>query len=340
MTRLAISGLGAIGGNLLHLIATLDDSPGPDPRGGRGLDLRVVAAVDSSGAIVDAGGIDPAALAAHKAAGGRAVDLPGVTVAGGTIADVLAAGVEFDMLIEAGPGDLETGGAGLVAVRAARSAGIPVVLAAKAPLVLAWDELTGPGPAVAYSACVGGALPTVTLLRATLTSARATRIEAALNGTSVYVLSLIEDGLSPADAVARAQATGIAEPDPSFDLDGWDAACKLVILANATLGTRARLSDVDRTGITGVTRDDLLRARAAGRRIVPLATAVPGVDGWHLTVAPAELPLDHPLARMDAEEMGIVVHTDVAGRLSATTREPDAIPSAAAVLRDIITLAG
>ncbi|GAB7046034.1 homoserine dehydrogenase [Catenuloplanes indicus] len=336
--RLALSGLGAIGGSLLRLIA--DGAQGTYSPRGTALDLRVVAAVDSSGAIADAAGIDPAPLAAHKAAGGRAVDLPGVTVAGRTVADLLAAGVEFDLLVEAGPGDLETGGAGLAAVRAARAAGLPVVLAAKAPLVLAWDELTGPGPAVAYSACVGGALPTVTLLRATLTSARASKIEAALNGTSVYVLSLIEDGLSPADAVARAQATGIAEPDPSFDLDGWDAACKLVILANATLGAHARLTDVDRTGITDVTRDDLLRARATGHRIVPVGTAVPNGTGWRLTVAPVALPADHPLARMDPEEMGVVVHTDVAGRLCATTREPDAVPSAAAVLRDILTTAG
>ncbi|MDR7276251.1 homoserine dehydrogenase [Catenuloplanes atrovinosus] len=327
--RLVVSGLGAIGGSLLRLIADRD----------HGVDLRVVAAVDSSGAIVDDGGIDPARLAAHKAAGGRAVDLPGVTVAGTTVGDVLATGVRADLLVEAGPGDLETGGAGLAAVRVARAAGIPVVLAAKAPLVLAWDELTGPGPAVAYSACTGGALPTVTLLRATLTSARALRVEAALNGTSAYVLRLVEDGLDLATAVERAQRLGIAEPDPSWDLDGWDAACKLVLIANATLGARARLGDVDVRGVSGVTRDELLRARANGHRIVPLATAVPEADGWRLAVGPAELPDAHPLARMDPEEMGIVVHTDIAGRLAATTHEPDAIPSAAAVLRDILTLA-
>ncbi len=326
--NVAVSGLGAIGGSLLRLLAD---------RGGR---FRVVAAVDSSGAVVRGEGFDPGALAAHKAAGRRAVEFPGATVAGSTVSDVLAAGVRVDILVEAGPGDLETGGAGLAAVRAARSAGIPVVLASKAPLVLAWDELTGAGPQIAYSACVGGALPTVTLLRTALISARALKVEAALNGTSTLVLALLEEGLDLPAAVARAQEQGIAEPDPSYDLDGWDAASKLVLFANAALGARARLADVAVTGIGAVSGDDLRAARARGERIMALATAIPDGDTWRLTVAPATVAATHPLARLDPEEMGIVVHTDVAGRLTASTLEPDAVPSAAAVLRDLITVGG
>lgn len=331
---LALSGLGAVGGSLLHLLSDQREHLIDN----YGITFRVIAAIDSSGAVVNREGIDPAGLAGHKSNGRRAVDLASTTTVGATVADVLASGVHFDVLVEAGPGDLTDGGPGLAGARDARKAGLPVVFANKAPLVLAWDELTGSGPAVGYSACVGGALPTVALLRATLRSSRATRVEAALNGTSTFVLRLIEEGDEPASAIRRAQSQGIAEPDPSWDLDGWDAASKLVLLVNACLGASVRLADVEVHGIAGVSRDQLLQARQRGNRIVALATAIPNDGRWVLKVEPAELQQDHPLARMDAEEMGVVVHTDVAGRVSATSLEPDAVPSAAAVLRDLIDL--
>jgi homoserine dehydrogenase len=331
---IVLSGLGAVGASLLRLIAERRERLADRDS----LDLRVVAAVDSTGAIADRDGLDAAALAAHKAAGGRTVDFGTSKIVGSTVADVLATGMQVDVLVEAGPGDLDTGGPGLAAVRAARAAGVATVLANKSPLVLAWAELTSAGPAVRYSACVGGALPTVALLRETLRSARPTLVEAALNGTSTLVLRLIEDGYEMAEAVARAQAQGIAEPDPSWDLDGWDAACKLVLLANAALGAEARLEDVHVRGISAVSRDELLRAQARGTRVVALATAEPRGSRWLLSVGPTELPQTHPLARMDAQEMGVVLHTDVAGRLSVMSLEPDAVPSAAAVLRDVVAL--
>lgn len=331
---LALSGLGAVGGSFLRLLA--DQRQQLIDR--YGIAFNVVAAIDSSGAVVNRAGIDPATLASHKATGRRAVDFGSITRVGTTVADVLASNVHVDVLIEAGPGNLTDGGPGLAGARDARRAGLPVVFASKAPLVLAWDELTGSGPVVGFSACVGGALPTVALLRATLRSARATKVEAALNGTSTFVLRMIEEGYEPESAIRRAQEQGIAEPDPSWDLDGWDAACKLVLLVNASLGVSARLNDVEVHGISSVTRDHLLRARGHGNRIVALATAVPEDGRWVLKVGPTELAEDHPLARMDAAEMGVVVHTDVAGRLSATSLEPDAVPSAAAVLRDVIGL--
>ncbi len=93
------------------------------------------------------------------------------------------------------------------------------------------------------------------------------------------------------------------------------------------------------TGIREVTRAHLSSARTQGEALVLLGKAIPDPAGhWHLSVQPTSLPLSHPLARMDPEEMGLVLHTDVAGRLAATTLEPDAGPTAAAVLRDIVDL--
>lgn len=335
IVRVVISGLGAVGASFLRLV--LDNMADLVAR--HGVELRLVGAVDSSGAVADPDGINIGALLSAKEAGKKATDLPSAHVVGVTVADIIAAVHQIDILVEAGPGDLGTGGAGLEAVRAAQAHGIAVVLANKSPLVLAWDDIMTKDSPVKYSACVGGALPTIATLLATLRSARPLKIEAALNGTSNYILRLIEDGIEAADALSRAQALGITEPDPSFDLDGWDLACKIILIANGVLGLRAQLADVDVTGIASISRTDLCEATSRGTRVVALGSITPDDDqpgGWKIEVGPVELPRAHPLARMDSEEMGIVVHTDVAGRMSAMTLEPDAVPSAAAVLRDVI----
>lgn len=337
VVRLIVSGLGAIGTSLLRLIIDHRDRLEVS----HGVELRVVGAVDSSGAITHPDGIDILRLLSLKEAGKKATDLPNANVVGATVADILAVDDDIDILVEAGPGDLDTGGAGLRAVRAAQEHGVAVVLANKAPLVLAWDELMSRDSPVRYSACVGGALPTITTLVATLRSARPEKIEAALNGTSNYILRLIEDGCEASVALAQAQARGVTEPDPSSDIDGWDLACKTILVANGVLGLDAKLADVEVTGISHLSRTDLLEASSRGRRVVSLGTITPRNDqpgSWEIRVGPVELARSHPLARMDPEELGVVVHTDVAGRLSAMSMESDAVPSAAAVLRDVIDL--
>jgi len=337
--RLVVSGLGAVGGALLDLLRDRAD----DLRTRHGLVLTVVGAVDSRGAAVAPSGLEPAAVLAHKAAGSSVAALPGAGRPGLGVPGVLAElGDGVDVLVEAGAGDLVDGGAGLVAVLEARSRGLDVVLANKAPLVLAWDAVTSPGAGgVRYSACAGGAVPTVDAGRRLLASATALRVEAALNSTCNLVLRLVEDGASVADAVAEAQRRGVAEPDPSTDVDGWDAAVKLVLVARAVLDHPAALADVDVTGIRDVDPAELSAARERGEAVVLLGLAEragPG-EGWRLSVRPTALPREHPLARMEPEEQGVVFTTDVAGRLAVTGLAPDAVPTAASVLRDLVDLA-
>jgi homoserine dehydrogenase len=131
----------------------------------------------------------------------------------------------------------------------------------------------------------------------------------------------------------------VLEGDGRWDLDGWDAAAKLVILANAVLGWHARLEDVSITGVMGVGRDQLLDARARGCtvRLVAQATRLP--DGaYRLSVQPRELPPDHPLGRLGHKAMGIVYETDIYGTITALIEEPDPLPSAATMLRDLLDI--
>lgn len=336
--NIVISGMGAVGQALvgvLHRRASI-------LRVEQGLEIVVTGVVDSQGAAIAADGLDLHELISLKREL-RSVSESLTGVPGGTVSttfDQLRDVV--DILVEAGPGDLRDGGAGLAGVRDALTRGIDVVLANKAPLAVAWNELRNEKNRshVRFSACVGGALPTVSLGRSVLNGAQALRLETVLNGTSHLVLRLMEGGMDIASAIAQAQAQGIAEPDPSFDIDGIDSAVKLLILSNELLGTNYALPDVSYRGIREVTRRNLSEARDRGEVVVLLGTAQPAVGAgeWELRVEPTALSADHPLARMDAEEMGFVLHTDVAGRLAATSLEPDAEPTASALLRDIVEL--
>jgi homoserine dehydrogenase len=358
---LILAGLGNVGRSLLEILLSQADLL----RERYGLTFALVGAADSSGAAFAPDGLDIAAVLAAKVAGQGVAVLPEVGRPG--ISGVeLVRKLEADLLLEATPVNLQTGQPGLDIVRTALGRAMPVVLANKGPLALAYQELAelsdlasqGMGdrgwgmegsashppspvshpPALRFSACCGGAMPTINIGRRDLVGCRIERVEAVLNGTTQGILRAMEQGGDYAEALAEMQRRGIAETDPTLDVEGWDAANKLVILANAVLGRPTRLADLEIEGITNVAGAELRQALAHQSRIVLLALAE-WVDGdYRLSVRPTALPLDHPLARMSGDEMGVVYYTDIAGRQSATTLERGPVPTAAAMLRDMIEI--
>ena len=150
-------------------------------------------------------------------------------------------------------------------------------------------------------------------------------------------------GLTYEQALAAAQAQGCAEADPTLDVGGWDAAIKLAILANSVLGVPATLDDVSVQGITEVTLADLEQAQQNGQVLKLVATAerrapTESAGSYALTVAPTPLPVEHPLARLSGQQMGIVYHTDIYGVISAAILETEPVPSAATMLRDLLSI--
>ncbi len=341
-TRLMLAGLGNVGRNFLQILRSQADLL----RDRHGLRPIVVGVADSGGAAVDPAGLDLDALIAQKAAGRSVARMVKVGRPGMGAIDI-ARTVAADVLLEATPVNLQHGQPGLDIVRVALERGIHCVLANKGPLALAFQDLAArsdwdrPGlPALRFSACVGGALPTINLGRRDLAGARILKVEAIVNGTCQGILRAMEAGQDFAAAVAEMQRRGVAETDPSLDVDGWDQAVKLVIIANAVLRRPTVLSDLTVRGIRDVTADDLRKAAARGERIVLLGSATrddPGAD-WRLTVEPTSLPMSHRLARMTGDEMGVVYYTDIAGVQHATSEEADAVPTAAAMLRDVISI--
>lgn len=331
-----LNGVGHVGRRLLELFLTKQNllSDRHD------CVIRVIGAVDSSGGAFHPEGLNIEELLTAKHDGISVAETSN-GARGATILGTMQRVQNHALLLEATPVDLETGEPGLTAIQEALQRGFDVVSANKGPLVLAFSELMQvahqSGARFAYSATVCGGLPAINVGRYDLSHAIINRMTGIINSTTNYILTEMVKGRSQAEALADAQVAGIAETDPSLDMSGWDAANKLIILTNAVLRCATTRRDVAVTGIEGVTQAMLEKAHDAGKTIKLIASAERRSDGrYDLEVAPRRLPLDHPLAKLDGHQMGIVFDTDINGRIFMCIEEDDPTPTAAAMLRDVI----
>ena len=337
--RILLVGLGNLGRRFCDILV----QKGPQVEAGYGLRLLVVGAADSRGSAYDPAGLDLDQISAIKLAGATVADYPSLGSKGESAAELISHR-DADVLCEASPVNLNQGGEpGLTHIRTALQRGMHVATPNKGPLVLAYQELhelaRKHGAKLRFDGTVAGGLPAIYLGQRDLRGATVQRIEAVPNLTTGYILELLGDGLSWEEALESAREEGSLEADPSFDLDGWDAAAKLVILVNAVMSIPARLDDVARTGITGVSSEDVRSARNEGRVYKLLATAERRADGGaDLSVAPAVIPEGHFLSHLGRKQMGVVYHTDIYGTIMAAIDEPTPVPSAATMLRDVLDI--
>ena len=332
----ALIGLGNVNRNFLRILEMKETELARR----YGIAFRVVCVADSSGVAVDPAGFDPLTLRQFKEAGGRVAALPGV-VPGATPASILAT-LPCDLVLEASPVNLITGEPGLSAVRATLRRGITAVLANKGPLVLAYRELhdlaAATGAGLAFSATVCGALPVINIGQRDLIAAEIHAVRGIFNATTNFILAEMAAGRSYPAALAEAQRRGIAESDPTLDVEGWDTANKLVIIANSVLGIDATLANVAVRGITGVTAAELATEAARGATIKLLATATRTGDGYTLSVQPTSIPSTSFLGQCTGWEMGVEFTSDLYGLMHHKIWEREPLPTAAAMLRDAVNL--
>lgn len=333
--RTALIGVGAVNRSFLEILMRKAERL----QAQYGLSFRIVLAADSSGVIRRAAGFDPQQLYQFKRNGGRLNTLPEVVNA--PLTQVLQE-TDCDLVLEASPVNLKDGEPGLSVTRTALACGMNVVLANKGPLVLAFRELhelaAQKKVGLAYSATVCGALPVINIGQRDLIAADIIMLRGIFNSTSNFILAEMNSGRSFADALAEAQRRGIAEADPSLDVEGWDTANKLVIIANSMLGIHTTLHDVQVTGITGITMAQLQAEARHGRTIKLVATAQRTSQGYHLTVAPTTLDQRDFLGSCSGWEMGIEIHSDLYGKLYHKIWEDSPLPTASAMLRDAVNL--
>lgn len=324
--RASIIGFGAIGQGVAKVLLLKKEY-----LEGLELDVRVVAVVDSRGATVNPDGVDLADCLARKRETG--------TVALEKISGLeLIKSLDHELVIETTPTNIETGGAGLPNMMAAFETGKDVVTSNKGPLTLKYRELheaaKAAGSKFRFEATVGGSMPVINLVNEVLAGNEVRGIKGILNGTCNYILSrMLEEKASYTDILAESMELGIAETDPSYDVEGIDTACKLVILANAIFGLDATYKDVEVTGITKITPDALEMARENGY-VVKL---IGEVSREWLQVAPRLVPINHPLAVGGTLNVASI-DTELAGEITVTGKGAGPIETASAVLSDLISI--
>ena len=315
--RVAIAGLGTVGAGVIRLIETNGDLIAR--RSGRPIEVVAVSARDRTR--------------------DRGVDLSRYQWVDDTNALVHAG--DADVVVELIGG---SDGPALTLARTSLSAGKSFVTANKAMiahhgLVLA-EAAEAKGVALKFEAAVAGGVPVVKGLREGAAANEISQVFGILNGTCNFVLSKMEsEGRDFAEVLAEAQALGFAEADPSFDIDGVDAAHKLSILASIAFGTRPAFDSVAVTGIRHVLAADIAEAAALGYRIRLVGVGEAGPHGLFQRVHPHLVPLDHPLAHVTGSLNAVVAEGNFVGRLFFQGRGAGDGPTASAVVADLIDIA-
>lgn len=335
--RLAVIGLGNVGKRFLELVQNKHDLI----KNRYDLDLVVTAAGDTSGGAEYFKALDITTILDLKASGKGMAAYP-MHGRGEMNMLELVRGCEADVLVENTLTNLKDGEPGISTMREAFRRKMHVVTANKGPLVLAYQELSALAKQsrvkILHSAAVAGGLPVVNIGRRDLGASDITKFEGIVNGTTNHILDAMARGETFDAALKHMQELGIAEADPTLDVDGWDAANKLVIVANACLHRPTKLGDVRVEGIRGITPEHIAGARAKGQVIKLVARAMRELGTWKLTVRPEWLDASHPLVQVPGGYMGVVYETDINGQIFARIQEENPYPTAAAVLRDVVNL--
>lgn len=319
--KVAIAGFGGVGRATADLLLSRRERY----RQVYGVDVRLVAVCGSRAGLADANGLQANQLDALQAG------LSGADF-------VMASGA--DVLIEAGPSDFRSGEPGLAYLRTALSAGQDCIVISKGALVHSGRQLRelaqASGAMLKLSGAAAAALPTLDLLDHSLAGCKVLAIEGILNATTNYLLDAMStQGLGFDAALREAQAGGFAEADPRNDTEGWDTACKLLLLANFGLGADLTMDDLVVEGIQSVTAERIEAWREKG--LVPkLIGSLTRADGAiRASVGIKTYPLSDPFAHVSGKSKAIRISSDAMGETLAIGCGVEPIATAAAALKDL-----
>ena len=238
--------------------------------------------------------------------------------------------------------DIDRGEPATSHIRAALAGGAHVITANKGPVAFAYRALARAAERAdrrfLFEGTVMDGVPIFNLARETLPAVRILAFRGVVNSTTNFILTAMEQGQRFEDALAEMQARGIAEADPSLDIDGWDAAAKTAALANVLLGASITPKDVDRQGIGPSTGLRARAARAAGRRLKLVARAER--EGRRITarVSPEEVRGDDVLAGLDGPQNALILKTDLLEEIAVVQRGGSLTQTAYALLSDLISI--
>jgi homoserine dehydrogenase len=326
--RLVLVGFGTVGQGVAEAVALKKDLL----KEHFGSELSIVAAFDSRSYVHDPRGLDPLALVERKKAG------KGLGKVRRKDVSEMLSELDYDVLVEMTPTNILDAEPGYTNIRTALRSGRDVVTSNKGPLALkyrALDQLAKRnGVELRFEATVGGATPIINLSRELLLAEKVDSMKGILNGTCNFILSRMgEEGLPFEYVLKEAQEMGIAETDPSYDIDGIDSASKLAILTNAIMGQNVTYHDVRRTGIRMITQEAVALA-AKEKKVIRL---IGEVNEGGVEVSPRMVPIGHPLAISGTLNV-LHMHTDLAGAITVVGRGAGRKETASAIMSDLVGL--
>lgn len=294
------------------------------------------------GTLVSPQGIDLAAVLEHLESSGNIHAMPGARKEPVPLAELLRES-PVDVVCDATPTNYETGEPSKGILEAALSSGASAITCSKGGVGL---DLAGlkklaseRGAELRYESSVLSGTPLINLVRSAIAGCEVEKVEGIVNGTTNYILTRMESGMDYAEALYEAQRLGYAETDPTGDVEGFDAAVKVCIMAQEFFGVHLGIADVDRRGITAVTADDVTKAKAEGKRIKLIA----GVrrDGSSVSgyVEPRAVELSHPLAGVMNAVNAACITTDNLGDITIVGPGAGARETAQGFLADMLDIA-
>ncbi|OGS56904.1 MAG: homoserine dehydrogenase [Euryarchaeota archaeon RBG_19FT_COMBO_56_21] len=330
--RVILVGFGVVGRSFAELVETEARKLDRD----FGLRPRIVAVVDHLGAAVAENGLDVRKVLESKKKSGIMEGLGEQYSAGRNALEVIK-DVECEVVVESTPTELQRGEPGLSHVRAALKEGRHVICTNKGPLAIAMPALmelaNHNNVLLKFSGTVGGGTPVLDFAKKCLEGSKIRSISGILNGTSNFILSkMASEGVTMQSALAEAQKLGYAEADPTYDVGGFDTACKLVITSNYVLGTSLSIKDVRIRGITEVSNKDVEQAKSKGSVIKLI-----GKVEKNARVQPQEIPSTHPL-NVSGTFNAVSFDTVPAGEITLVGKGAGGMETASSVLRDLIEI--
>lgn len=335
--RLGLVGFGNVGQGLAEILRDSAD----EYRHNLGLDLKIVAIADAiKGNLYNPDGLNPALLLDKVKQDGAFKGQPDEKPGWDALSMIRECNA--DVIVEMSYTDLQTGQPATDHLREAINNGKHVVTTNKGPVALFFGELEEmahkKGVKIGVEGTVMSGTPALRLGRDILGAARIKKVQGILNGTTNFILTQMEGGKSYAEALAEAQKLGYAEADPRGDVEGFDAAGKVVIMARLLMGKTIGMDDVDRSGITHLTVKDIDEAKKAGERWKLIGTLENAGERVKASVKAIRLPVNHPLAGVGGATNAIHFTTDYMDEVTLIGQGAGRLPTGYAVIEDILAI--
>ena len=297
-------------------------------------------ATANHGCVLSTAGIDLNEAVTRLERGESLLDIPG-TSAVATPMEVVEA-CDADILFETSTLSPTDGEPATSYIRRALARGINVVTANKGPVAFAYREMKAlardHNAHFRFEGTVMDGAPVFNMVEYCLPATQVTGFYGALNSTTNIILTGMESGKSFDESLNKARDLGIAEANADYDIDGWDAAVKAVVLANVLMGADARPCDVERRGIRDIKSADLESATLAGSVVRLVTRADKSPEGLRICVAPEAVPVASPLGNARGSTNVLVIKTDLMGELAIFETDPGVTQTAYALLSDMLRI--